>query len=146
MATNTNSELAASDAYWLAKGSEMITATVSKRELAAEKLTSAIVWFWTVYSAAAIFSGVQARDHAVVFRILLAAPAVALILAYLAALSVLVPIALEFDPRVPRDIQDAYQTAGLTKQRRLRIAFALLTLSSVLVASAITATFGLSSR
>ena len=116
-------DLVVGDRFWLGYAQEMVKAAVSARDRRAEQLTNGIAWFWTVYSAAAlVILTTRTPAPPLVVFVLLALPMVLLIVAYYVASMVRAPIRIEFDPRVPAEIEAAHRQAVLHKIRALTIA------------------------
>jgi hypothetical protein len=127
-------DLVVNDRYWLARAREMITASIRGRDEAAGRLGTAVGWFWTVYTTAALV-GVALTN-----RRLPAAVAVLLVAAYALVVWAQTPIGISFDPRVPEQIARAHQAASCAKQRRLIAATACTLAAALAVAGAVTAT------
>jgi len=103
----------------------MVTASIRGRDEAASRLATAIGWFWTVYTAAALV-GIALADRVLPawMAVLLALPAVLLVAAYALVIWALNPIRASFDPRVPQEIALAHAKASKAKQQRLAAATA----------------------
>lgn len=116
-------DLVVGDRFWLGYAQEMVKAALSAPDRRAEQLNNGIAWFWTVYSAAVlvVFSTrTQALPPAL--SVLLALPTALLMVAYWLASEVRAPILIEFDPRVPSEIEAAHRHAVLQKNRKLSVA------------------------
>jgi len=128
------------DQYWLARGRQLVDATIAGRDAAARQLITTISWFWTVYTTAAfVGTAIADRSFDLVVALLLAAPAVLLAAAYFAATWALMPVEVSFDPRVPIEIEEANSVAAAVKRRRLRTAWVLSALAAAAVIIAIVA-------
>lgn len=129
----------ASGEYWFGVAAELIKTRVSRIDTAADKFVAGIAWFWSAYTASALV-GISLANRALEDEqlVLVAAPVVVLIAAYLAALYTLAPgKAVPFDPRVPSDIKLAEQARVEQKRNRLKLTLGLTTLGAVVVAVAI---------
>jgi hypothetical protein len=134
-------DLVVNDRYWLTRAREMVTASIRGRDEAAGRLATAIGWFWTVYTAAALV-GVAVADRAFSawLAAFLALPATLLVFAYAMTVWAMAPIGTTFDPRVPDEIALAHAGASRAKQRRLALATGLTLAAAVAVAAAVTVT------
>lgn len=126
------------DRYWFEFSKEMVQSAPSCRNEAATKLQTLIVWLWGIYTASATVGiALSKTSYPTAIILLIASPSAILILAYWAAAWVQMPIQAEFDPRMPKDIKEAYLKGVKAKNRRLNFSIFLSFLSSVLVAFAI---------
>ena len=97
--------------------------TLTAPDRRAEQLINGIAWFWTVYSAAAlVVLTTRAPLLPLVVSMMIALPTVLLIVAYYVASLVRAPIRIEFDPRVPTEIEAAHRHAVRPKNRALTVA------------------------
>jgi len=114
-------DLVVGDRFWLAYAQDVVRAAVSGPERRAEQLGTAIAWFWTVYSTAALVAlsvaGARLPPLAVAA---VALPSLLLMGAYWLASQVRRPIPVVFDPRVPDQIEAAHAQAAAQKARDLR--------------------------
>src|SRR5688572_29215558 len=118
------SEIMVNDRYWLQWARASTDATIDARINAGERLTTALAWFWTVYTAIALVGvAVSNRNFSLALGTLIFLPVGLLIGAYLLATRVLMPVDLQFDPRVPEEIQAAYVAAANKMRSRLRAAY-----------------------
>jgi hypothetical protein len=129
---------AGSREFWLAVGAKIIENRVTRQDTAADKLVSAVAWFWTAYTASALV-GIGLADRSLTWwRLLLAAlPSIILIAAYMTATRALMPVDVQFDPRLPVDIERADNDVARKKNRRLSRAKWLTWAGAVSVAVAI---------
>lgn len=134
-------DLVVNDRYWLGRAREMVTASVRGRDEAGRRLATAIGWFWTVYTSAALV-GVALANRALPAWLawLLALPALLLVAAYALVIWALNPIRASFDPRVPEEIALAHTQASEAKKRRLAAATACTLTAALAVAVAVAAT------
>jgi hypothetical protein len=134
-------DLVVNDRYWLGRGREMVTASIRGRDEAAGRLSTAVGWFWTVYTTAALVGvAFTNRRLPAAVALLLALPAVLLVAAYALVMWAQTPIGTSFDPRVPEQIALAHQAASRAKQRRLIAATACTLAAALAVGGAVTAT------
>jgi hypothetical protein len=128
------------DLYWLRRGRDAITAVPAQITAAAQSLMTAITWFWTAYTAGALVGvAIAERDLSVGLAVLLAAPAVLLVLAYLAATMCLMPDVRELVPNVPELVRERIELGVRTKRRQLALAASLTVVAALSVSAAIVA-------
>jgi hypothetical protein len=133
------------DRYWLRRAQEIVSATPGRLDATATQLTTAIAWFWSVYTAAALVGGgLSARNLSVARSIALAIPVILLMAAYCAAMWAGVPTELRMDPRVPDEILQQYQQSVTSKRKRLRLALALTIISALSVGISVVVVFAAS--
>jgi hypothetical protein len=111
-------DLVVGDRFWLGYAQELGRAAVSAPDRRAEQLTNAIARFWSIYSAAALIV-FTTRSPSLAILVPLALPVVLLIVAYWLASEVRAPIRIEFDPRVPSEIEAVHHQGALQKNRML---------------------------
>jgi hypothetical protein len=111
-------DLMVGDRFWLGYAQELVRAAVSAPDRRAEQLTNAIAWFWSIYSAAVLVI-FTAQKPSLAISVPLALPVILLILAYWLASRVRAPIRIEFDPRVPSEIETIHHEAAAQKNRML---------------------------
>jgi hypothetical protein len=116
----------------------MVEGAVDRPDAAAVRLTSAIAWFWSVYSGAALVGvALGQRQYAALQAIALSCPAVLLVVAYGAALWATLPVNVSFDPRSPVEVQAAHEFISRAKHARLTVAVVFTFLAAVGVALAL---------
>lgn len=112
------------DLYWLNWAADSIDQGDQSLKASAERLTAAVGWFWTVYTAVAVVGvAFGERQFSSWLAVLIFLPVISLILAYLLALWVVVPVDLSYDPRNPSEIRSAYKI--VMQKRRIRSGWAL---------------------
>jgi hypothetical protein len=132
------SEIMVGDRFWLAYAQELVLGAVKGPEKRAEQLAVGIGWFWTVYSAAAlVVVTVASARPPLPLRLMIAVPSVVLILAYWMASRVRRVNLVEFDPRIPDEIEAAHLAAVREKIRALSWAERLTTLAALSVVAAL---------
>jgi hypothetical protein len=129
-------DLIVGDRFWLGYAQELVRAAVSAPDRRAEQLTNVIAWFWSVYSAAALIV-FTTRSPSLAISVPLALPVILLIVAYWLASEVRVPIRIEFDPRVPSEIETVHHQAALQKTYMLSWAEGVTGLAAACVVVAI---------
>lgn len=127
--------------FWFDFSAKLVGSAIERRDEAAGRLQSLIVWLWTIYTAtAAAGFALTERELPTGLAVLVAAPSVLLVLAYFATVWARNPVLREFDPRVPEDIEARlYSTTVRRKQWRLGIALSLAGLAAAGVACALVA-------
>lgn len=131
-------DITVGDRFWLAYAQELVRGAVSAPERRAEQLSAAIAWLWTIYSSAALVVLVVGGARLpILSSLLIALPSVLLILAYWLASRVRRPIAVEFDPRVPAQVEFAHAQAAHEKTRNLRFAEAAAAIAACSVVLAL---------
>ncbi len=137
-------DITVGDRFWLAYAQELVRGAVSAPERRAEQLSAAIAWLWTIYSSAAlVVLAVGGARLPILASLLIALPSVLLIVAYWLASRVRRAIAVEFDPRVPAQVEFAHAQAAQVKARSLRFAEAAAAIAACsVVLSLLTALLG----
>lgn len=122
---NDVSDVMVGDQFWLHRAQTMVEGSVDRPDAAAGRLTSAVAWFWSVYAGATVV-GVAAgeREYSTFKAVVLASPAVLLVVAYGAALWATLPTRVAFDPRSPAEVQAAHEY--ISKQKHVRLTIALV--------------------
>jgi hypothetical protein len=119
--------------FWTDWAADYLSGAIDRREAAAQRLITAISWFWTVYTVTALVGTALARSSLRNWEVVLVLSPIAVLLAsYLCALWALNPI-----------VGSAHQTANQAEElwrrildrklRRLRAASASLGLSALLI-------------
>lgn len=127
------------DQFWFDHSKDAIVQGAERCNKAAEKLATALMWLWGIYSAS-VSVGVAVLDTARVesFVLVMAImPIPVLLIGYALAVWAQVPTLPEFDPRSPTEIQMAYSRSMISRRNRLTGAISCLLASSVLVSVAI---------
>lgn len=130
-------DLAVNDRYWLGRARAIFDGSIPASDEAAGRLCSSLVWFWTIYTSVALVGiALSNRQLGVWQTLVVVAPVVVLIVAYLVATWTLLPVAMEFDPRIPDEVRTAYVDTVNRKRRRLQWASALTVAGGATVAVA----------
>lgn len=114
-------DLMVGDRFWLGYAQELVRGAISGPEARAAQLSTAIAWFWTLYSASGViavaFGAIRLSSVAAFFVFL---PAAILVFAYWQASRVSRPLLMSFDPRIPSEVLHAHGLAAKQKQSSLR--------------------------
>jgi hypothetical protein len=123
-------------AYWFGFSKSLVDGAMKSRDDAAEKLQSYVAWLWTVYTAGTVV-GINLGKLSLNLwpAILIGSPIIALLGVYWLTVWVRTPTLVRFDPRVPADIELAYQHNLSRKQARLILTLACAGLSAALIAA-----------
>src|ERR1044071_644190 len=107
------------DAYWFAYSKEIIEKSVGTLNDQAAKLQNLIGWLWGIYTASAAVGLTLAKaSYPVLPTVLIASPSLILVFAYWSAVDAQRGVDVEFDPRSPTEIKQAYlYTVGQKKKR-----------------------------
>lgn len=109
------------DQYWFELSEQMVRNTQQGASEAAEKLQGFVAWLWGIYTGgAAIGLTLSPQSFSRVQLIFIALGSFALVVVYWCAVYVQLPITVEFDPRSPTEIKNAYKLGVEEKNRRLR--------------------------
>lgn len=115
---------------WLA---DYVGGAIERRESAAQRLITALGWFWTIYTASSLLGTLLAKKSFEGWEaVLVLSPIATLSAAYLAALWALNPIAARVSQTESQAI-DLWERVLARKLWRLRLASGLLILSTVLI-------------
>lgn len=115
---------------WLA---DYVRGAIERREGAAQRLITALGWFWTVYTASSLLGTALARKSFAAWEAsLVLSPIATLSAAYLAALWALDPIAARVSQTESQAI-DLWERVLARTLWRLRLASGLLAVSVVLI-------------
>jgi len=126
------------DQYWFNYSETVITGSQKRREDAATAIQKLVVWLWGIYTAStAIGFALSGKELMFWPTLMIAAASGALILVYWGTVWVLVPVEIEFDPRSPTEIRNAYSEMIKTKSRRLNITLLLSVVAAVMVSVAL---------
>lgn len=112
-------------AYWFEYSKNLLDGAQNKREAAAAAIQKLVVWLWGIYTAsAAIGFTLSGKELSFWPAIIIAAASGALIIVYWGTVWVQVPITVNFDPRSPTEIKEAYNKA--VKEKSFRLSMTLL--------------------
>ncbi|MGB7292165.1 MAG: hypothetical protein WBD99_08335 [Thermodesulfobacteriota bacterium] len=128
------------DQYWFELSKKIVESGTSSRNEAAAILQTMIVFFWGIYTASATVGiALSETSYSLPIILMIASPSIVLIAAYWVAVWVQMPVQAQFDPRIPKQIKEAYIKGVNTKSRRLAAALALSLIAAILVSSALIA-------
>jgi hypothetical protein len=125
------------DLFWLRRAGEMVRGASTLRSEAANRLMNALAWLWTVYTGAAVIAGSGHGTTSRVDALVLALPSLTIVAAYAAAMYAYLPMTLDFDPRSPSAVREAYGRAVERGWRRVRVALAFAGLAALTLGAAI---------
>lgn len=109
------------DRYWLARGRDAVSAVPRQLEDAARTLTTAVAWFWSVYTGGTIVgTAISDRLPSTVATVLMAIPSPLLLLAYLTAARCLLPDIEPLVVNAPELIEERLLRGVALKRRQLR--------------------------
>lgn len=126
------------DEYWLSYAKRTIEKSISTRNEAATKLESMTLWFWGLYTASfTIGVSINAIDAPFWVLILMASPIISLIVTYWFCVHAQFPVTAEFDPTIPYEIKEGYNSGLLVKKKRFNYALLLTFISAVLLSGSL---------
>lgn len=126
------------DQYWFSYSKTLIDGALKSRDDAAATLQAFVGWLWTAYTAGAVVGvNLGKLSFALIPSLLIGSPVVALVGVYWLTVWVRTPEVIAFDPRLPKDIEHAYDHNLKVKQHRLAITLVCTALAGALTASAI---------
>ena len=106
------------DGFWFAYSKEIIEKSLGSRNDQAAKLQSLIAWLWGIYTAGAALGLGLGKANSPLLTALIALPSLILIFAYWSAVDAQSPVDVEFDPRSPTEIKQAYILAVDHKKKQ----------------------------
>ncbi len=125
-------------AYWFEYSKNLLDAAQNKREAAAAAIQKLVVWLWGIYTAsAAIGFALSGKELSFWPAIIIAAASGALIIVYWGTVWVQVPITVNFDPRSPTEIKEAYNKTVKEKSFRLSITLLGSVIAAIMVSLAL---------
>lgn len=126
------------DGYWFAFSKTLIDGALKSRDDAAATLQTFVGWLWTLYTAGAVVGiNLGKLSFSLPLSLLIASPAVILIGVYWMTVWVRTPEVCVFDPRVPDQIEAAYNHNLKRKQCKLTWTLGFTALAGALTAAAI---------
>lgn len=121
--------------FWFERAADLVIGSHERQTKAADRITSALAWFWTAYTAAALISvGLAEPRVEPVPGSIVAIPAILLFVAYGAATFAALPIRLVYDCRKPRQIKEAHDRVFEIRHNRLRVTYVLAAIAALSVA------------
>lgn len=132
----TNAKPSVDDQHWFDESKRMIESAASSRNEAGAKLQTMVGWLWGIYTAsAAIGISLSNASYPGWVIALIAAPSPMLIASYWLAVWTQMPVSVQFDPRVPKQIKLAYIKGIETKGKRLQCALGMSLLAAFFVSA-----------
>jgi hypothetical protein len=113
------------DTYWFSLSEDLVTKSLGIHEAAAARIQTLVLWLWGIYTAATgVGVGLAGRALPLWALLIIAAASAVLIAVYWATTWVQAPVEVEFDPRSPDEIMDAFGRIVQVRRRRFRITMA----------------------
>jgi hypothetical protein len=126
------------DAYWFNYSENLVNQHQQERNEAAGKLQNLILWLWGIYTTfASVGFTLSGKDLSTGTKILIASASAALVGVYWLTVWAQMPICLEFDPRSPTEIKEAYEKSVRSKANRLNITIFASLIASIMVTTAL---------
>ena len=113
------------DYYWLGRAGKLIEDAVEIKKATADRLVSAVAWLASTFTlfATTLFATKVAEPDPLTMGAC-SATAVVVMVTYLLAVYAAAPTYLEFDPRVPAQVEQAHARMATTALSRIRMATA----------------------
>lgn len=128
------------DQYWFEFSEKLITTTHETFEQIAAKIQNLVIWLWGIYTTATAVGFTLSEKQLSFWTVFpIATTSALLILLYWATVWVQFPIHVEFDPRSPTEIKDAYENSVREKNKRLRVTLVLSILAAAMVSTSLIA-------
>jgi len=109
--------------FWFNYSEMLIKTSPEKIDSAAKKLQNLIVWLWGIFTTYSVIGiNLQESNYNIYVTILIILTSVSLIFVYWGTAWVQMPIKIEFDPRVPDEIEEGYASIIRKKISRIKIA------------------------
>ena len=126
------------DAYWFRYSEDLLTNAQKNREMAAATIQKLVIWLWGIYTAStAVGFTLSGKELTFWPAVIIASASGALIMVYWGTVWVQVPIQIEFDPRSPTEIKQAYNKSVEIKSRRLTVTLIASVVAAVMVSIAL---------
>jgi hypothetical protein len=125
------------DSFLTKWAKDSVENAASKMSASAEKLTTGLAFFWTVYTAIAVVGvGLSDRQFSLPSLLVVLSPIVILIFAYLAALRALVPPSMLVDTSNLYSVKSAYMMLVGRISKWVRVSSVLTTLAAICIIAA----------
>jgi len=122
------------DQYWFELSDQLVRNTQQGPAEAADKLQNFVQWLWGIYTGGAVIGlTLSPQSFSRVQLAFIALGSLALVVVYWFAVYVQLPVAVEFDPRSPTEIREAYKFGVSVKNRRLKWTIIASALAAVLM-------------
>lgn len=126
------------DEYWLSYAKKSVENSITSRNHAAAKIEAMTLWFWGAYVLYfTIGVTIELLDVSSFVMFLLALPIVLVMVTYWLCVYAQLPVTVTFDPRIPSEILEGYNSGLRTKNRRFQFSLLFTFLSAVSVAIAL---------
>jgi len=126
------------DAYWFDYSENILNGAHKRRDDSAALIQKLVVWLWGIYTAsAAIGFALSGKELTFWPAFIIASASGALILVYWGTVWVQMPVQIAFDPRVPKQIKQAYNKSVRIKSRRLNITLFGSVVAAIMVSIAL---------
>jgi hypothetical protein len=126
------------DEYWLQYAKKSVENSITSRNAAAAKLEKMTIWFWSLYTASFTIGVSINLIVAPKFILgLLAAPIFLLIITYWFCILAQLPVSAEFDPAIPFEIKEGYNSGLSKKKKRFDIALTFTFISALFLSIAL---------
>ncbi|MBS9965073.1 MULTISPECIES: hypothetical protein [Vibrio] len=124
--------------FWFDISKKMVEGSSDRRRNAASLLQKTIGWLWGVYTGGAFIGlGITDTPYSFTSIILIASPSPLLLIAYCATVWAQIPLDVEFDPRSPTEIMEAYCKGSQIESYRLKVALVVTFLAAISVSMAL---------
>lgn len=132
------------DQFWFDESRKMVESGSENRNNAASLLQKTIGWLWGIYTGGAFIGlGLSHTSYSLMSLVIIVSPSPVLIIGYWLSVWAQIPLAVEFDPRSPTEIMEAFSKGTDVKAKRLQWALGTSLLAATLVSAAlVTATVG----
>ena len=135
------------DLYWLERGRTILDESAASADSAAQRLVTAVGWFWTAYTGTTIIGlSIIDRNLSTADKRLVALPFIVLLGAYALAHHASMPLSKAFDGRFPDQVRALHNEAIRVRTRRLRLALVATAAGAISVAIAVTAAIATSAE
>lgn len=126
------------DRYWFTFSETLVSKASENREQAAGKFQNLVIWLWGIYTASATIGfTLSGKELSFWPTFLITAASASLIGVYWSTVWVQMPILVEFDPRSPTEIKEAYKRGAVAKDNRLKLTLFLSILAAFMVSLAL---------
>lgn len=126
--------------YWFNYSEGLVTKNQERAEQAADKLQNLVLWLWGIYTTLAAVGFTLSKKNLPDWAAwVIALTSVMLIVVYWCTAWVRIPKLVQFDPRSPSEIKDAYVKASEARAFRLAVTTAAALIAAVMVGASLVA-------
>lgn len=126
------------DLYWFNFSETLISNSQERPDKAAEKLQKLVIWLWGIYTSyAAVGFALSKKQFSILTTVLIVAASASLIVVYWCTVWVQMPLFVQFDPRSPTTIKEAYESIVKAKRYRLNVTLSISVIASIMVSIAL---------